>query len=567
MDLDCAAVLRRVTTPFPDARLGSRCDRLLAGAHARGTIRPHAAAAAAADPAGAKAASRFYHNPRVTPEHILSPARAACLAAGLEVCARVAVRACAAALPRPPALLVASDTTALDFGHLAGGLRVTDAGIGPIGSHTAKHPRPGFFAHATVCLGPGGATARAPWPARGDRPAGEAPAGDEHGVVGEHGVIGVLGVVGVLGAEFFARGFGAPDKHARDYKRLPAAETERAYWTRGRDRIAEALRPYLEAGGLAAARVLHVCDREADAYLSLRDGLARGIGLLYRSGHDRRARLVEGPLATGPLAGPTRRLSDLVAACAPAEVSVAVGRDGRGRPRRVVPCELRCLACALAPTRRARQEARAGRLPPGPGEVRLTVIDVREVRQGGGGGGGGGEALVHWRLLCSEPVSDLAHACELVGYYAERWRVERYFAQVKSRGMDLESCQVRSGAALHKITAMAMAAAVQVERLVGARDGSDLAPAAEVLGYDDGAALVAASRAASRAGTAVTNPHPPGTVAYLSWVCARLGGWGGYASSGQPGSRTMARGLERFAVFRAGFREAIDYLEKVVGND
>ena len=43
------------------------------------------------------------------------------------------------------------------------------------------------------------------------------------------------------------------------------------------------------------------------------------------------------------------------------------------------------------------------------------------------------------------------------------------------------------------------------------------------------------------------NPRPRGSLAWLSWIVARLGGWSGYTSRGYKpaGPKTIARGLAR----------------------
>jgi hypothetical protein len=51
------------------------------------------------------------------------------------------------------------------------------------------------------------------------------------------------------------------------------------------------------------------------------------------------------------------------------------------------------------------------------------------------------------------------------------------------------------------------------------------------------------------------NPHPPGSLAWFSWIVARLGGWSGYTSRGYKpaGPKTIARGLTRLDGFIAGW--------------
>jgi hypothetical protein len=52
------------------------------------------------------------------------------------------------------------------------------------------------------------------------------------------------------------------------------------------------------------------------------------------------------------------------------------------------------------------------------------------------------------------------------------------------------------------------------------------------------------------------NPHPKETLAWLSWIVARLGGWSGYTSRGYkpPGPKTIARGLTRFDAIIQGWQ-------------
>ena len=48
------------------------------------------------------------------------------------------------------------------------------------------------------------------------------------------------------------------------------------------------------------------------------------------------------------------------------------------------------------------------------------------------------------------------------------------------------------------------------------------------------------------------NPHPVGTLARMSWIIARMGGWKGYRSSGNPGPITLKRGLDKFNLMYQG---------------
>ena len=53
------------------------------------------------------------------------------------------------------------------------------------------------------------------------------------------------------------------------------------------------------------------------------------------------------------------------------------------------------------------------------------------------------------------------------------------------------------------------------------------------------------------------NPHDTGTLAWLSWVVARLGGWNCYYKP--PGPKTIARGLNRLDDRLEGFKAAKEH--------
>ena len=55
---------------------------------------------------------------------------------------------------------------------------------------------------------------------------------------------------------------------------------------------------------------------------------------------------------------------------------------------------------------------------------------------------------------------------------------------------------------------------------------------------------------------ALKNPHAPGSLAWLAWIAARLGGWSGHTSKGYepPGPLAIARGLAKLDGIAQGWR-------------
>jgi hypothetical protein len=56
--------------------------------------------------------------------------------------------------------------------------------------------------------------------------------------------------------------------------------------------------------------------------------------------------------------------------------------------------------------------------------------------------------------------------------------------------------------------------------------------------------------AQQRAAAKQKNPHPEGSLAWLSWVVARYGGWNCYGKP--PGPKTIAYGWPRFRATLSG---------------
>src|SRR6202453_2517921 len=116
--------------------------------------------------------------------------------------------------------------------------------------------------------------------------------------------------------------------------------------------------------------------------------------------------------------------------------------------------------------------------------------------------------------------------------------------------MRLEETQMHQAARLFKLAVVGLAAACRTIQLVDARNGS-ARPATDVID----AALLSVAEAIGPTLEGNTerqkNPHPRHSLAWLSWIIARLGGWNCYYKP--PGPKTMRAGWARFATMAAGF--------------
>lgn len=216
---------------------------------------------------------------------------------------------------------------------------------------------------------------------------------------------------------------------------------------------------------------------------------------------------------------------------------VKVAPRGPGDAGRVAEVELRAGVVELRHPRNGKREGL-------PSSLQVTLVEAVELAAP--------EAVtpLHWRLLTTLPATDLASAAEIVRLYRLRWRIEQSFRMVKSDGLRLEEAQTSDPHRLFNLAALAMGAAVRIIQLVDARDGSRRPPA-DVASEAEINAATALCPTLEGKTERQRNPHPKHSLAWLSWVVARLGGWNCYYKP--PGPKTMRQGWDRFAAIAEGF--------------
>ena len=179
-----------------------------------------------------------------------------------------------------------------------------------------------------------------------------------------------------------------------------------------------------------------------------------------------------------------------------------------------------------------------------PDTITLAVVDVRETSAPAGG------KPIHWRLLTTHPVTNLAEARRIVDLYRMRWVIEEYFHTQKTGGFDIEAADISDPEAMIRFAAAVAVAAVSVMQLVKARDGTTGQDMLEAFEPADRPILEAVSAKLEGKTERQKNTHPQGSLAFAAWVIARLGGWDGYY--GKPGPKTMRLGLEAFNRIKFG---------------
>ncbi len=110
---------------------------------------------------------------------------------------------------------------------------------------------------------------------------------------------------------------------------------------------------------------------------------------------------------------------------------------------------------------------------------------------------------------------------------------------------------------LFRHSARALGAAVRILQLVDARAGGRR-PMQDVLDAACLPVVAELGRACEGSTARLRNPHPAGSLGWLTWIVARHGGWN--APTTPPGPKVVARGWERVAAMLAGALPARDAL-------
>jgi hypothetical protein len=302
---------------------------------------------------------------------------------------------------------------------------------------------------------------------------------------------------------------------ARRRRATAAKESQR--WVEGARRAGEVLS--------SAASITAVSDRESDFYELFAQRPAN-VQLIVRACQNRRIEAPEDGLLFPVIDGQPEQGRFVVT------IPAAPGREARTAE----------LAVRYAPV--VLRRPRHGADPALPATLALTLVDVRETSLPPDG------KPIHWRLLTTHAVASLANARRVIDMYRLRWIVEEFFRTMKTAGFDIEAADISEPQAMINFVAAATIAAVTIKQLVQARDGNTGQLLSDAFDPDEKPILEAVSATLEGKTARQRNPHPKGSMAFASWVMARLGGWTGYY--GKPGSQVMRRGLQEFRAIKYG---------------
>lgn len=148
------------------------------------------------------------------------------------------------------------------------------------------------------------------------------------------------------------------------------------------------------------------------------------------------------------------------------------------------------------------------------------------------------QPTVSWMLITTMPIADFAQACQYLQWYSYRWIIERYHYVLKS-GCRIESLQLETFDRLTRAIACYAIVAWRLLWLTYAARGSLDRDAIGVFTPVEWQTLYQHNRP-----NAPIPERPGGLRQYIAWL-AQLGGFWGRKGDGEPGARTIWRGLRR----------------------
>jgi hypothetical protein len=324
--------------------------------------------------------------------------------------------------------------------------------------------------------------------------------------------------LGVLHLELWARD-PAPGGQKHDRRKKNTWEKESQKWINGLVGV--------EAALPAEQPVLLVADREADVFAYLAAPRRPNTDLLIRACRARTVTVARPTEDGGVLRGSL--LAVAVSAPVVGGMRVRVPRKP-GQPEGEVTLEVRATAVQVQPPR----HRKAGE-PNTPQAV--SVVCATEVAPPGG------QKPIQWILISTRSVTTGDEACQMVRYYARRWVIERWHFTLKS-GCQVEKLQfddatsLKHGLAVYAVVAWRLLWMTHVARTDPAQ------PATTVVDPWEHVVLEAATR------------RPLPTVRDVVRAVAKLGGFAGSPSMGEPGVKSLWLGWRRLEAMVEGYRLA-----------
>lgn len=316
--------------------------------------------------------------------------------------------------------------------------------------------------------------------------------------------------IGFSDIQLFNRTFDQPTRHERKYKSLPIEEKESYRWIKSIEQSKEVCRN--------AARRWFVSDRESDIYELYDRVIGDNDHVVIRVCKDRL------------IAGGDQKLYEFIAGHKSGGSFKLEFFDHKSQERSTSKIDVRFGKVRILKPEKKYQNVRSE-------FVDLSFVEARSE----------GNDRICWRLLTDVEVNSMESAQLILDRYKQRWHIEVFFGLLKSKGLNVELSQMASGKGLKIVCLLAMKAALRINQLRLAFKNPDLETTADpVFSTEE---LIVLSKISSRFEGKTEkqkNPFKNKSLAWASWIIARMGNWKGYFSQDPPGITSFTEGYFKF---------------------
>jgi hypothetical protein len=274
----------------------------------------------------------------------------------------------------------------------------------------------------------------------------------------------------------------------------------------------------------AGAKLIHIADREGDIYelYALADRV--GESFVIRATHDR-------------IDTESAHIVDVVKNSAViGKVKAVIGANHKTKSKeREVAFEIRYKSFKV---KKAKKLYREKDLPP---FLELNLIGVIEENAPDG------IEPIEWLLMTNLELDTIEDAVRVIDFYRQRWKIERFHFVLKS-GCEIEKIQQRSIDGIELVLLMYSIIAIHIMMLTYTARTAPDTPCDLIFTDDEWKTLYRAANYTREA------PNQPYSIALAVRYIAKLGGFVGAKSDGEPGLKVIWIGLNKLFILIA-YRE------------
>lgn len=292
----------------------------------------------------------------------------------------------------------------------------------------------------------------------------------------------------------------------KNRKSTPVSDKESGKWAR-----AEAA---VEGQMPREKHIIMISDRESDVYMYLARKRQQRTSYVIRCIHNRRVEMPEGKL-----------FDNLESLAVSGHMRVELRRTPK-RATRTADLEVRYRSVVIKVPKQLKDN-------PESQTIETNAIDVREVNTAETGKG------ISWTILTNLPIATVDDAKRVVGYYSQRWLIERFHYTLKS-GCKIEEHQFHTAQSFSNATA---ALSIVAWRLLYLNYSARINPEADIAEYFSEQECEVFTGLHNKSAKSKTKTKPVLFQAML--IIAGLGGYANRKNDGPPGVKALWTGYQR----------------------